>query len=634
MCGVVGLFNFNGEPLNQGSFKIFNNAQKHRGPDGEGYYFLKYLALGHRRLSILDLSKNGKQPMPCNRQRYWITYNGEIYNYIELRNELESKGYIFKSNTDTEVILAGYIHWGEAVQYRLNGMWAFGIWDGKYKTLFLSRDRFGVKPLHYYIDNERFAFASEMKAFLKSDLFDISPDEGVVSAALNNFCSIESTEKCIYKNIKRLQAGHSIIINHSGVIKIKRWWNTLDHINETPDNYEDKVDGFREIFLDACKIRTRSDVPIGTALSGGLDSSAVLGGISKFDNKNNELLCQRAFVASFPGTGQDETMYATKMANSVGIDYEILDNNTKNLPYYIDKSIKSLEEIYDIVVDPWLLYRKMKSCGYSVSLDGHGGDELLGGYHIYIDMLMKECIETQQAHLLPELVNTKINMFSNEASGVNKVIPTINDLKILNSPSFIEYKQLYNQSKLNNGDFPILASPTPLFYANYLDDQEKINNLNFGHLNKKLYFDFHFGSLPTILRNFDRCSMAHGVEIRAPLMDWRLVTYCFNLNSNDKIANGYSKRILRDAVKNIVINEIRKRKTKIGFVSPLEKWLLGPLKEYLLDAISSKDFIDSNIWNGNLIKTLIMHAMDKNDGTTIRNMWKYIQASILLNNGK
>ena len=577
MCGVAGIFNFNGEPLNQESFKYFNNSQKHRGPDGEGYYFSNNIALGHRRLSILDLSDNGKQPMPCNRQRYWITYNGEIYNYIELRKELESKGYVFKSRTDTEVILAGYIHWGADVQYRLNGMWAFAIWDDSHKTLFLSRDRFGVKPLHYYIDNGRFAFASEMKAFLACDYFDIAPDVGVVSAALNNFCSIEPTKKCIYRNIKRLQAGHCLTINLQGELKIERWWNTLDHLTKPPDNYEDKVEGFREIFLDACKIRMRSDVSIATALSGGLDSSAVLGGLyaAQTNNKlSNEALCQRAFVASYPGTGQDETKYAVKMADSVDIDYELLNTYSSELPYHIEKSIKSLDEIYDLTVDPWLLYRKMKSCGYSVSLDGHGGDELLGGYHMYIDMYMKECVKTQKTHLLKELISTKRNMFSDAANGVVKKIPSLNELTKLNLPSYLNYHHYYFDPTLDRRGLTILENPTPLLYDTYLDDQEKLEDINYGHLNKKLYFDFHVGSLPTILRNFDRCSMAHGVEIRAPLMDWRLVTYCFNLNNTDKIANGYSKRILRDAVNGLVVDDIRKRKTKIGFVSPLENWLL------------------------------------------------------------
>jgi asparagine synthase (glutamine-hydrolysing) len=512
-------------------------------------------------------------------------------------------------------------------------MWAFAIWDDCHKSLFLSRDRFGVKPLHYYHDNSRFAFASEMKAFLACDYFDIVPDEGVISTALSGFCSIESTKKCIYKNINRLQPGHYLTISSQGKLIIKRWWNTLDHLSTPPDNYDDKVERFREIFLDACKIRMRSDVPIATALSGGLDSSAVLGGLyaAQKDNKlTNEMSCQRAFVASYPGTRQDETMYATKMANSCGIDYELLNTYSSELPYFIEKSIISLEEIYDIVVDPWLLYRKMKSSGYSVSLDGHGGDELLGGYHMYLDMYMKECVESKKTHLLKELVSTKKNMFLTAGTGVSQNISSLNELSKLKLPSYLDYHHYYFDPTFDRRGLPILAKPTPLLYDTYLDDQEKLKDLNFGHLNRKLYFDFHVGTLPTILRNFDRCSMAHGVEIRAPLMDWRLVSYCFNLNNTDKIGNGYSKRILRDAVNGVVVDEIRKRKTKIGFVSPLDNWLLGSLKEYLLDNISSKLFLESNIWNGKLIRALVLQALDQNDGSTLRKMWKFLQAHILL----
>ena len=245
------------------------------------------LGLGHRRLAIIDTSDGGRQPMSFGDGRYWITFNGEIYNFLELKAELEHSGYQFKTDSDTEVILAGYHCWGEDCQLRFNGMWAFAIWDRDERKLFISRDRFGVKPLIYYFDQKHFAFASEMKAFLALEWFQPDFDPAMVTAALSNERLIEGDERCLLQGLRHLFGGHCLTLKMGENLKIRRWWNTLDHLESVPEKYEDQVNQFRELFLDACRIRMRSDVPIGTALSGGLDSSSILCGMRHVRNRNS-----------------------------------------------------------------------------------------------------------------------------------------------------------------------------------------------------------------------------------------------------------------------------------------------------------------------------------------------------------
>lgn len=548
MCGIVGILNIQ-QPINPVELDRFTDALAHRGPDGRGTYIDGNLGLGHRRLAILDLSEAGKNPMPYggeNGRRYWITYNGEVYNFLELRHELKQLGHRFKSETDTEVIIAAYAQWGEDCLLRFNGMWAFAIWDTLERTLFLARDRFGIKPLYYVATGNYFAFASELKAFLELNHFSVALNEEVVPQIIQSNQAYEgTTDQTIMKNVLRLRGGHSLTLKSDGRYTLKQWWETLNHIPQIPTSYQEQVEQFRNLFLDAVKIRMRSDVAVGTCLSGGIDSSAVASGMAwnHRQGKNGLERCaedwQQAFVATFPGTQLDERVYADEVIYQVGAKphYWVFDND-EALNHLIN-SVWAMEDIYvGIAVPVWCIYREMRRNNVVVSLDGHGGDELLGGYTWYLDWPMSQ-------------------------------------------------------------------------------------------VNQNLYRDFHTTLLPSILRNYDRCSMAHGIEVRMPLMDWRLVTFTFGLPADSKMGAGYTKRVLRDAMQGIMPEKIRQRRSKIGFNSPMIEWYNGGMAAMLGKIVNHRLWLDSPFWDGHQLRDYILEktkacAWTANDWGATLQIWTLV----------
>ena len=382
MCGIFGYIG----NLERITAERCLNTLTHRGPDGWGLWSNEGITLGHRRLAILDLSENGHQPMSFGAGRYWITFNGEVYNFLEIRTELEAKGHVFRTESDTEVILAAYSEWGESCQLRFNGMWAFAIWDTVERRLFLSRDRFGKKPLFYTeLPNGDFAFASEMKALLPL-LPRVEADQQLIKRmTVRSSFAYEATERCLIKGIKRFLAGHCGLVKN-GQLEAHRWWNTLDHLPSVPDSYEEQVEVMRELLLDACRLRMRSDVTIGTALSGGLDSSSVLSALARINGmRGGEARLsndwQHAFVASFPGTPLDEVRFAQRMAGHVGVNAEILPIDPTRYIGELQRLLYLYEDITITSPIPFMsLYGRIKQSGVTVTIDGHGADELFGGY--------------------------------------------------------------------------------------------------------------------------------------------------------------------------------------------------------------------------------------------------------------
>ena len=277
MCGIAGIFHLDGCPCDAMDVQRITDALAHRGPDRSGIHTDGSVGLGHRRLAILDLSEGGKQPMSLLDGRYWITFNGEVFNFLELRKQLERLGQIFHSETDTEVIVAAYHHWGADCVLKFNGMWAFAIWDSQRRELFLSRDRFGIKPLHYLSEPRRFVFASELKSFLHLQDFAARENEEELRRALTT--RGESEEATLVQGVKLLRPGHNLLVSTSRT-RIWCWWRTLDHLTDIPKPFSDQAERFRELFFDACSLRLRFDVPVATCLSGGMDSSSILCSVS------------------------------------------------------------------------------------------------------------------------------------------------------------------------------------------------------------------------------------------------------------------------------------------------------------------------------------------------------------------
>lgn len=598
MCGIFGHIGYLPQQLAQ----LCTDTLAHRGPDGGGLWHTPEVTFGHRRLSILDLSDNGKQPMSYADGRYHITFNGEIYNFLEIRAELESRGCRFHSQSDTEVILAAFAVWGEACLQRFNGMWAFAIWDTQEKALFLSRDRFGKKPLFYaYLPDARFAFASEMKAIFPL-LDEVRANTSLVRDTSRIF-QYESTDECVIEGIKRFPAGHSGWLKN-GRLEIKRWWCTLDHLPSVPKKYEDQVEQFRELFLDACRLRMRSDVSLGTALSGGLDSSATISVMAHIATHGKTMRMgeswQHAFVASFPGTPLDETKYARMVTDHLGIDATVIEidplKEISNLGHYM----YMFEDLFIANPIPFMqTYAAVKAHDVSVTLDGHGADELFGGYSFdFLRALEDAGWNLSQAI---DIVETYYAVYG-ESAQFNNNLP----------PKSIFLAKWYKNRGLSfgkQGVKKILGISRPSKDMNGKHPRWK----HLDNLNQQLYISTHETILPTLLRNYDRYSMANGVEIRMPFMDHRIVSFAFALPWTSKIRKGFSKAIIRDAVAQYMPEKVAYRKTKIGFNSPIVDWMQGPLKDFMLDMISSSTFKECQLIDPIVVANKIRSVIDNPD---------------------
>ncbi len=633
MCGIAGIIHLDHRPVDGDELRQFTRTLTHRGPDGEGYHLRGCIGLGHRRLAILDPSDAGRQPMSDPGGRYWITYNGEIYNFIELRQELLALGHRFQTETDTEVILASFVQWGEGCQFKFNGMWAFAIWDETQRSLFLSRDRFGVKPLHYCYDGRRFAFASEMKAFLALAGFSCEFDSHAIATTLQSPGVLEATDHCLLHGINRLPAGHSLTLSHGKPPVTRRWWRTLDHLRPPPARLADQAAQFRDLFLDACRIRMRSDVPLATSLSGGLDSSAVLCGMTHIRGQAGraDRLARdwhRAFVATYPGTFQDESAYAKIVVEHTGATAIYVEINLGAIADELDDYLYRYEEIQDVHLGPYLVYKAMRDAGVVVSLDGHGGDELLAGYAAY----PLEAMRTALLHRLDPKRACAMNRIlqamtpDNSAAGQSNwgahlcrrfygpARRTLRNWLQLSPALFRRIRQAGPPTWLEEIPLPIppLTDAMPPGYDT---------------VNQHLYRDFHYSVLPAILRNFDRLSMSHGVEVRAPFLDWRLVCYSFSLPGESKLGNGYTKQVLREALRGILPEPIRTRTTKVGFGNPLFIWVMDALRPMILETVHSRMFLDSAIWNGQAIRTDVERAYRNGNAALLVRVWPYVLAA-------
>lgn len=584
MCGIFGCV---GKLQKEKAYECIQRIA-HRGPNALAVEDLEGVVLAHARLSILDTSETANQPMVDQSRRYWIVYNGEIYNFLELRQELEQLGYHFKTEGDTEVVLYSYIEWGENFQDKCNGMWSLAIWDNVQKVLFLSRDRFGIKPFYYYEQDGNFYFASELKAF-----FPIMKERKINYNIFEkkDYFGYESTQECCIHSVKKIQAGHYGYLKN-GHLDIFRWWNTLDHLMDISFKYEEQVEYLRELILDACKLRMRSDVPIGTALSGGLDSSAVVGTM-KYISLQGDIHVnkdwQHAFVASMPKTTLDETIYARKAAKYVDVPLkEVL--ITANLsPDKIYHYLYLCEEPYTTSPIPFLeTYGAISDAGIHVTLDGHGADELFGGYRGSMYAAGKE--------------------YRDDRKRLEEVWSTCNSI-------------LFPENRMTLEEF-----------INCVDKRRFEESRDGGHnnwkqlseYNRRLYIETHERILPTLLRCYDRYSMGNGVEIRMPFMDYRIVCFAFSIPGTSKLRNGYTKSILRDAMASFMDPEIIYRKSKIGFNSPLTEWFQTDLKEFLLDTIHSKEFYECELINPQAVSKKAEDFLCNNKGYFVEGeaLWK------------
>lgn len=620
MCGITGLVDYaNG--VSRSILTEFNNRLIHRGPDAQHVFLSRdnTAGLGHCRLSILDTSSAADQPFRSRDSRYWLTFNGEIYNYLELRAELEKLGHHFITSSDTEVLLASYVQWGKECLHRFNGMWAFAIWDEARQELFASRDRFGVKSLYFSLQKQRLCFASEQKALF------VFRDQGIGHICPQNTGwilmypeSIESKRETLYQGIEKLLPGEYLLFDKSG-IRIHEWWNTHEELERQPNQAVD-ANALTQLFEQACHLRTRSDVKIATSLSGGLDSSAVTSQIALFP----EALEQRelkSFVGSFVGSDKDEYQWAKQVVDQYHIPHRRIPISAESAVQHLIDATLALEDITSLpVLGPWFVYQAMRDEGYKVSIEGHAGDELLGGYTRHLNVFIADLINRKSD---PAALASAIIALNDSIGGDNlqrlkgnllqlSLDPASTNLNIINEKPYLS--QLLNIS-CGIRDHKIKERRNPLF-----------NQRNM--LFQRLYEDFHYYALPSILKTYDRLSMANSVEIRSPFLDYRFALAAFSAPEKFKIHNGKSKNLLREYFK-FIPNEIRARNDKKGFTQPLGNWLGGAIGQWLLAFIQRPEFVQSALYDGKALRKILSKLIAEGKYQQVITYWPLVNLAIL-----
>lgn len=570
MCGIAGILSLDKSNITEVSLKKMTDSLYHRGPDGGGLWIdtISNIGLGHRRLSIIDLSEAGKQPMHYL-ERYTITFNGEIYNYIELRTLLLTKGYVFKTSTDTEVLLALFDHKGYDCLELLDGMFAFAIWDKHTKKLFCARDRFGEKPFYYFKDNYSFVFASEIKALWSYGIPKIKNDVMIFNYLyFNSINNPDNLSETFYDNIKLLKPSCYLVINFNLEIEIeKKYWD-IDYTNiDTTISYEQAKIDFTELLQSSVNLRLRSDVPIGSSLSGGLDSSAI---VSLINRSSIDGIHQKTFSAKFPGYLKDETKYIDLVNKRVDADAfdcfpqkKSFTNNIDKIIYYQDEPFGSAS-----IVAQYEVMKLAKKNGVTVMLDGQGADEILCGYHGLVDSYFFELYKTNKKLYREQLIIYKDIQSNNQ---INNLARRITNQKI----KFKLGNNSINKLLLRKTSLMEFISPK-VEKEFYFDMRNKkfSNKYIFDNLNEALYYSTFNGGLQELLRYADRNSMANSIEVRLPFLSHKLVEFLFSLPSEFKFNKGFTKYILRESMDSYLPNEIIWRKDKIGYEPPQKDWLL------------------------------------------------------------
>lgn len=606
MCGISGIIASTLFPSNL--LRSMTDCIRHRGPDDEGFVYwnksvdepslcgghdtlaavfnaeLPYtpasndghgatfnLGLGHRRLSILDLSPLGHQPMCTPDGRYWIVFNGEVYNYIELRAELENLGHSFISRTDTEVILAAYAQWGDSCLARFNGMWAFAIYDCQARTLFLARDRFGVKPLYYWTSPDGlFAFASEIKQFT------VLPGWRAIMNGQRTYDYLvfgitDHTEETMFSGVYQLRPGHCVTLAiddvsalSSGKSLSTRAWYAL-RPRPFIGSFDDAAWEFRHLFEQSIALRLRADVPVGSCLSGGLDSSSIVCVLHEFLRKQGVQSLQKTFSACSDVDRFDERKWIDLVVGKTGVDahyvYPALDRlfeESPSITWHQDEPFGSTS-----IYAQWCVFRLAAQNGVKVMLDGQGADEQLCGYHGFFGPRLATLLRSLRFHYL-----------IHDAAGIHRLhgYSLVQLLKIM-VPFLLSENRIQQLRRLGGYAH---SSPTWLnvgrLQAEAIDPFQQLGARD-GGITELSRSQLTGSNLQMLLHWEDRNSMAHSIESRVPFLDYRLVEFVLGLPDEFKIAGGMTKLVLREAMREVLPDQIRTRVDKIGFATPEEVWV-------------------------------------------------------------
>lgn len=569
MCGIAGIYNFQSKnPVNWNLLNSMCKVIAHRGPNDQGIFIDGEIGLGMRRLSIIDL-ETGRQPVHNEDRTIWTVFNGEIYNFVELRKTLTSLGHEFYTKTDTEVIVHAYEEYGEDCVEYFRGMFAFAVWDSRNNKLFIARDRFGIKPLHYAICNGSLIFGSELKSLLQHPA--LYPEINYQS--LNHYLSYLYTpaQETILKGVYKLPPGHTLIC-HKGKIQLRQYWD----IRPEPDyslTENAVVEKLRYLIRKAVNYRLVSDVPIGAFLSGGLDSSTIVANMT-------ELLDRpvKTFSVGFPEADFNEAVYARTVAKALGTEHYELEVTPDSLSIVEDLVWFLDEPMGDSSAIPTYLVSKLASQHVTVALSGDGGDEMFAGYDHYLRYQSESIVDKVPQALRKHLFNFIMDLMPTHMRGKNLLqhLSLSHADRFANGSKFFQKSHIYQLLTHDAYQQVMAETTTPLFPVEYhkLLEHHSLANILYVDLKRYLPLD--------ILTKVDRMSMSHSLEVRVPFLDHELAKFIATIPTELKLCRKNPKYILKKTMRHHLPEDIINRK-KQGFAIPLKHWFKNEWKHFLLD---------------------------------------------------
>ena len=560
MCGINGIYSFTDELKNpKQCIEDMNRAIALRGPDAKGVYLEEKVALGHRRLSIIDTSENANQPMCSLDNRYTLVFNGEIYNYKELKKELN---YSFKTNSDSEVIIASYIKWGKNCVNKLEGMFAFAIWDKQNKEMFITRDRIGIKPLYFFRDENLFIFSSQIKGVLASKRIKAK----INSKELSNYLKFQTTysPNTILENIFSLESGSYISITKEGLYQGKYWDIEKIEVNEKSNNYDVATKTINKLLDKSVSDRMVSDVPFGAFLSGGIDSSLMVALMSKHSNH-----AINTFNISFNEREFSEAVYAEKIAKQYNTNHTEIQITPQDLLNDIENALDAMDSPSADGINTYVVSKHTKKHGVKMAISGLGGDELFAGYPQFKQAKLLDKLSVLEN--IPLSLRTKVSDFieTNQAFNNHSTQKIAKWMKSENwniNNLYPTFRQQYSDRQISE-----ILKPNSENKINYFSKSSLINNISINEINTYLQH--------ILLRDSDQMSMASALEVRVPFMDHNLVEYVLSLPDKYKSTKS-QKKLLADSFPNILTDDIVNRK-KMGFLLPWDKWLKNELKAFV-----------------------------------------------------
>ena len=623
MCGIVAMLGLNEAPADKAVVERMTASLWHRGPDGGGIWIAGPVGFGFRRLSILDLSPAADQPMSSDDGQTILVFNGEIFNYIELRRELEALGHKFKSTGDTEVLLHAYRQWGRECVHKLNGMWAFIIYDRQRGRLFGSRDRFGIKPLYLYRARDCFLFASEIKAILCSGLYRDSPNWKVIANFLLQDRLDESAQS-FYEGVEQGLPGSAFELKLDGQLENWRYWSLPDF---PAADVEDPARLFADLFEDSVRLQMRSDVPVGVSLSGGLDSTSIICAMTRqWQGAAGPL---HAF--SYQAPEFDESTYIADTIRTTQAHLTSLQSD----PIRIWESLNRVLSFHDEPVHSinaivgFELMALAASSGVRVVLSGQGADETLAGYSSYFRDYWFTLLENGAlGEVWKEIGKFTSYHGGNRAARFLTVARHLFQVKLQRADAYRRLARWRHHRAAGRHPWFIPA----LFKRLPMDDNEN-NDWTLGAIQKR---SVETAPLPLYLRVEDRNSMAHSVEARLPFLDHRLVSLAVNLPPQWKMRGPLNKYVLREAMRRRIPESVRTRVDKMGFPVPAKKWFSGALYQPAQDLLASREMRERGIYNlGGIRRDLELHREGKIDisdklfGVVQFELWSRLQKNMV-----